>query len=135
MTDKGEFVISLGRLLLPEGSNVKRLTIAILAPPDELYIQNDRCVRNSKVNFYRENIFLSVLHAGFRFRLYQVDPSGIKTVLKELEVSSKELMSVGKRAAVFKTAKDGFELIWESWLFSDGSSDCNQMTEKDYSEL
>jgi len=45
------------------------------------------------------------------------------------------LNSITKRISAFKTISEGYELVWESWIFSENSSDLNLESDQDYSEL
>ena len=36
---------------------------------------------------------------------------------------------------MFVTKKNGFELVWESWIFSEESLDQSFVTDRNYSEL
>lgn len=36
---------------------------------------------------------------------------------------------------MLKSEEDGFELIWDTWIFSENSEDLNSLTDRDYSEL
>lgn len=56
-------------------------------------------------------------------------------MLVTLEVDSSELLLVQLRPTTFKNAKEGYELTWECWVFSEASSDLNQESERDYTEL
>jgi hypothetical protein len=49
-----EYMITLSRLQLPEGTSIERLTLSITSGlNEEQFIQNEKTVKRSRVNFYR----------------------------------------------------------------------------------
>jgi hypothetical protein len=131
-----EYIVTLTRLQLPEGTAVGKMTLSLLSNGEEHFIQSCRLVKNWRVNFYRESLFVSSISQGLTFRIYRVTEDGEAHLVKGLRVSGEELSSVRKRAAMLHSSSDGFELVWECATFNSSESELeNQETDKEYTEL
>lgn len=55
---------------------------------------------------------------------------------KSFPFAAQELSSVNKRAAMFHSQLDGFEIVWECSAFKENqASELNYETDKEYTEL
>lgn len=130
-----ELVISLNRLTLPPQLQLHKLTLCATHSACEVFIQNEKVVKGEKVYFYREHLFLPPTNEGFTFNLLRIEPDGQTFPLVSLKVDQLELMFLDYRPTTFKIAHEGFELTWDSWLFRENSSELDQFSDRDYSEL
>lgn len=70
-------------------------------------------MKDEKVNFYRENLFISSLGEGITFNIYETEGPKTHRLIKSLHIEGHLLSSVEKRAAMFHTESEGYELVWE----------------------
>jgi hypothetical protein len=119
-------MVTLLRLHLPVDTNVTRLTVSLSTPiSHQQFLQNDKLVKQNRVNFYRESLFIDSVESGLFIKVYEVDNNGRKLLVKVFDYSADELSSVKKHPGMFHTKSEGFEFVWECSVFNAEDSEVN----------
>lgn len=51
-------MVTLLRLVLPTNSIIERLVVALVSGGEEQFIMGEKTIKNQRVNFYRECLFI-----------------------------------------------------------------------------
>lgn len=71
-------MITLLRLVLPSSSAIVKVVVALVSGGEEQFIMGEKHVRNHRVNFYRECLFIQDIARQLIIQVYSVGEDGRK---------------------------------------------------------
>ncbi len=89
-------------------------------------------MKQERVNFYRESLFVDSVESGLCFKVYEVNDNRKKHLMEVFKYSVEELSSVKRHPAMFHTRSEGFEFVWECSVFNAEDSEISYETDKEY---